>query len=220
LGLTQEQLAKAVGCSASMIQKIILGKKKLPKDLAIRIMCETGLDPDQLMESFDPKAFDRNEIKKSGLDADEFIKSIEKEFMESIQNPSRANSCPEEVTKETYEALTLKNLSRPDDKRVEEQIELWSGDIRQMSKAVAQHGKFDVFRYALSRALGELRKDFDLPPPVKIIPPPASERFRALKAQSAKKPQPLPVSPGCDNGEKRSVNRSHDPSVRQSRQHV
>jgi DNA-binding XRE family transcriptional regulator len=192
LDLTQEQLAKAVGVKTVTIRKIESGKLKPGKDLAFRIMCETELDPDQLMENFEP----------------------EKPRRVMRCDPDKLTSDPDEVTKESYQAF--KNLPGPDDKRVEEQIELWSRDIRQMSKAVAQRGKFDVFRVALSRALGELCKDFDLPPLVKIIPP-VSER---LRAQSARKPPLQPVSPGCGNGEKRSVNRSHDPSARQFRQHA
>jgi hypothetical protein len=189
-----------------MIQKIELGKKELTKDLAFRIMAETGLDPNQSMESLDLKAFDRNEIKKSGLDPDEFIKSIEKEFMKSIEKPYRAGSGPEGVTMESYKAL--KNLAGPDDRQMEEQIELWLRDIRQIVKAAAQQGKYDLLRVLFSRTLGEWRKDLDLPPLVKAIPP-ASERLREerLKAQAAKREPPQPVSPDCDNGEKRSVNR-------------
>jgi transcriptional regulator with XRE-family HTH domain len=49
LELSQEELAKKVGCSTSMIQQIELGKKKPSKDLAFKIQDATGIDPRRLM---------------------------------------------------------------------------------------------------------------------------------------------------------------------------
>jgi DNA-binding XRE family transcriptional regulator len=181
LGLTQEKLAKEVGVKKITIQKIELGKNKPGRELAFRIMAETGLDPMQLMENTEP------------------------------QSPYLVRGHPEQVTRESYEARRNLKLG---DKRVQEEIsrdvELFSKIIRQMLETSVARGKFDTFRYALEWALGKLRTDFDLP--VKTY----STRD-VFKGKSAKREPLQTVSPGCGNGEKRSVNQRRVPSARQSR---
>jgi transcriptional regulator with XRE-family HTH domain len=132
LGFTQRRLAQRVGKAVITIQKIESGQIKPSRKLANRLSIETGVDPKQLMENFEP------------------------------ETPYVVMAHPEMLTLEKFKTrkkLTLNETTVP---AIEREVDILAKSIRQMLMASVEKKCLWVVCYALRQAFEDLRNEFAL----------------------------------------------------------
>ena len=132
-GLSQPALARLVGVEPITIRKIENGELKPSRKLANRLATETGVDPNQIIENFDP------------------------------ESPHPVMGHPEILTKQDWTTRKKPKLDEPTLKAIEREVKATADDVREMLKASVPKGSVWVLLHALRQALAELREEFRLP---------------------------------------------------------
>jgi transcriptional regulator with XRE-family HTH domain len=131
--LSQPALARLVGVEPITIRKIENGELKPSRKLANRLAIETGVDPNQIIENFDP------------------------------QTPYPVMGHPEVLSKESWKTRREPKLDEPTLRAIEREVNATAIDLNEMLKASVPKGSVWVLVHALRQALAELKEEFGLP---------------------------------------------------------
>ena len=133
LGLTQAHLALRVGVATVTIQKIEGGKMRLRRKLANKISIATAVDPQQLIENFDP------------------------------ETPYLVMAHPEKLTRENAQARQKPKLDESTLDVIDREVYVLAESMREMLRASVMKGSVWVLLHMLREAVAEAREEFKLP---------------------------------------------------------